>query len=74
MKTDIRSQLLTVLEEFGRRYPNWRFGQMVANVAGMADTEIWDVEDEQLLEAAVKHLESRFGHPVTTAKTDQATV
>ena len=39
-----------------RRYPQWRFGQLIANVAGWADQEIWDVEDEQLLAAAQSHL------------------
>jgi hypothetical protein len=42
-----------------RRYPEWRFGQLVANVAGWADQEIWDVEDERLLEAALLHLQQR---------------
>ena len=31
-------------------YPDWRLGRLVANVAGWADQEIWDIEDEQLLE------------------------
>jgi len=31
-------------------------GQLIANVAGWADQEIWDVEDEQLLAAAELHL------------------
>jgi hypothetical protein len=30
---------------------------LIANVAGWADQEIWDVEDEQLLQAAQVHLE-----------------
>ena len=29
---------------------------MIANVAGWADEEIWDVEDEKLLAAAQSHL------------------
>jgi len=35
---------------------DWRFGQLIANVAGWADQEIWDVEDQQLLAAARLHL------------------
>jgi len=45
------------LMELQRRYPNWRFGQLVANVAGWADVDVWDVEDQQLLAAALSHLE-----------------
>jgi hypothetical protein len=52
-----RPDLLAAIAELGRRYPDWRLGQLVANVAGWADQEIWDVEDAQLLEAARLHLE-----------------
>jgi len=56
MKSQARTELLTAIAELSERYPNWRFGQLVANVAGWADQEIWDVEDEHLLEAARIHL------------------
>lgn len=49
------SILLEVLTELRRRYPEWRFGQLVANIAGWADQDVWDIEDEQLLEAARLH-------------------
>jgi hypothetical protein len=52
-----RVELLAAIAELCQRYPDWRLGQLVANVAGWADQEIWDVEDEQLLEAARHHLE-----------------
>jgi hypothetical protein len=48
---------MAALAELSRRYPDWRFGQLVANVAGWADKEIWDVEDAQLLAAAQAHLD-----------------
>lgn len=51
-----RDELLKCLAELCQRYPHWRFGQLVANIAGWADHEIWDVEDEQLLEAARSHM------------------
>lgn len=54
-----RVDLLQTLEALSDLYPHWRFGQLVANMAGIADTSIWDVEDEALLEAAKRHLESR---------------
>ena len=51
-----RVDLLAAMAELSRRYPEWRLGQLVANVAGWADQEIWDVEDEQLFQAARSHL------------------
>ena len=57
MNSPQRLDLLTVIAKLSQRYPDWRLGQLVANVAGWADHEIWDVEDEQLLEAARLHLE-----------------
>ena len=51
-----RSELFSVLSELARRYPHWRVGQLVANVAGWADAEVWDAEDEKLLSAARMHI------------------
>ena len=53
-----RSELFAALAELSRKYPHWRFGQLVANVVGWADVDAWDVEDEQLLVAATAHLEA----------------
>ena len=58
MTQNDRTELLTALAEMSRRYPDWRFGQLVANVAGWTDQDIWDVEDQKLLEACRTHLES----------------
>lgn len=57
MKNQLRADLLVAVTQLCERYPHWRFGQLIANVAGWADKEVWDVEDEQLLEAARQHLE-----------------
>lgn len=57
MNTEPRAELVAAIAALCQRYPQWRFGQLVANVAGWADQEIWDVEDEQLLQAARLHLE-----------------
>lgn len=57
MSQDPRADLLVVLAELSRRYPDWRLGQLVANVAGWADQEVWDVEDVELLRAARQHLQ-----------------
>jgi hypothetical protein len=62
-----RSDLLRIIEELCQRYPDWRLGQLVANVAGWADQEIWDVEDEKLLEAARLHLLQRATSDTTRA-------
>ena len=56
MKSQERTDLLAAIEQLCERYPHWRLGQLVANVAGWADQEIWDVEDQQLLAAARLHL------------------
>jgi hypothetical protein len=52
-----RADLLAAIARLGEQYPNWRFGQLIANVSGWADQEIWDIEDEQMLEAVRLHLE-----------------
>ena len=56
--TPDRSELFAALAELCKKYPHWRFGQLVANVAGWSDVEAWDVEDEQLLAAALSHLKA----------------
>jgi hypothetical protein len=59
MNSQNRADLFAVLGELSRCDPEWRLGQLIANVAGWADQEIWDVEDQQLLDAARLHLEQR---------------
>jgi len=57
MNSETRDELLAAIAQLSHRYPNWRLGQLIANVAGWADQEIWDVEDEQMLAAAQSHLD-----------------
>jgi len=52
-----RAALFDIFSELCRRYPDWRFGQLVSNVSGWADVAMWDVEDEQLLAAGRAHLD-----------------
>lgn len=58
-----RKQLLTALEELSAVYPDWRLGQLVSNASywakGPKAEAIWDVEDEELLEAIREHLKER---------------
>jgi hypothetical protein len=61
MTDPARAEAFEALAELSRRYPHWRIGQLVANVAGWADAEVWDVEDEQLLAAARAHLATEAG-------------
>jgi hypothetical protein len=50
--------LFEALAELRQCYPDWRLGQLVANVAGWTDQNVWDVEDEQFLAAVKEHLRS----------------
>jgi hypothetical protein len=55
MKSD-RTELFDALSELQRRYPQWRFGQLISNIAGWADQSVWDIEDERFLAAVMEHL------------------
>jgi hypothetical protein len=56
-----RKDVLRILEELSEACPEYRFGQMIANLAmlarGDAEGAVWDMEDDELLAAARKHLE-----------------
>ncbi len=61
--TAVRMKLLQLLAAMSERYPEWRFGETVANLAAWArqppephDMGIWDVEDEELVAALERHL------------------
>ncbi len=63
MTETVRRDVLAGLAELSAAFPNWRLGQMIANlsvVARGATTEaIWDVEDEELLAAIRQQLAKR---------------
>lgn len=69
MNDQQRVELLAAVEALSRRYPHWRLGQLVANVAGWADQEIWDIEDQQLLTAAQSHLQQSAASNVSAPAT-----
>jgi hypothetical protein len=56
----VRKDVLSLLEELSKACPEYRFGQMIANLTmlarGDAEGALWDIEDEELLAAARKHL------------------
>jgi hypothetical protein len=51
-----RDELLSTLDELGRLFPDWRLGQMLANLAmaaGHAESgAVWDLEDSEAIMAA----------------------
>ena len=57
-----RQEILRLLGQLSELAPDYRFGQMIANLSYMASgptTEaIWDMEDDQLLAAIKKHIDS----------------
>jgi hypothetical protein len=59
--TTTRGALLTLLTKLSDEAPDLRFGQMIANLATLAQgakpEAIWDAEDEELLAAARRLLE-----------------
>ncbi len=56
IELDPRAEVWAALAELSRRYPDWRLGPLVANVADWADQGVWDVEDADLLRVARRHL------------------
>jgi hypothetical protein len=52
-------ELMEALAELRVLFPDWRVGQMIASLALAAgrDGAVWDIEDEQLLEAARQLIE-----------------
>lgn len=61
MNSEVRRELLRILDDLGEHTPDVRFGQLLVNLSYMAKSftaeAIWDVEDEELLVAARSHLE-----------------
>jgi hypothetical protein len=55
-----RREILHLLERLSELAPDVRFGQLIANLSylaiGPTNEAIWDMEDEQLLEAIRQHI------------------
>ena len=60
-----RDELLTAISELGRLFPEWRMGQMLANLAMSAGHSepgaVWDLEDGEALAAAQRLIERHHG-------------
>jgi hypothetical protein len=63
MTNSVRQDVLQALGELSEAFPEWRLGQMIANLAvvarGATGEAIWDVEDDELLAAIHRQLDNR---------------
>ena len=73
MNPTTRSELFEVLAELSEMYPDWRIGQMLGNLATFAGKTspeaLWDMEDDEFIAAAKRHMERRRSanpEPTTT--------
>lgn len=75
MNTSVSEELLEAIAELRALFPDWRMGQLVANLttaAGGVDAgAVWDVEDDALLSAARRLIERNRGR--RAAPSEQAT-
>jgi hypothetical protein len=59
MITTVREEILRQLARLSELTPDVRFGQLIANLSylaiGPTNEAVWDMEDEQLLEAIRQH-------------------
>jgi hypothetical protein len=65
MNVSTAEELIEAVSELQELFPDWRFGQLVANLvtaAGGTDVSaIWDMDDAQLLTAARRLIERNRG-------------
>lgn len=68
MTTTTGNELLAAMRELRDLFPDWRVGQLVANLTQAAGRDregaIWDIEDEELLAAAQRLIERNRGRQV----------
>ena len=69
MSAPAHDELILAVAELRALFPDWRFGQLVANLALAAgrDGAVWDVEDEELLAAARRLIERNSGRNAVRA-------
>ncbi|HMC64265.1 MAG TPA: hypothetical protein VKI65_04940 [Gemmataceae bacterium] len=76
MKVSVAEELIEAMSELRMLFPDWRMGQLVANLvtaAGGTDAgAIWDMEDEKLLAAARRLIERNRGRNAVDAEPDAA--
>jgi hypothetical protein len=61
MMNPVRQDVLQVLTELSALAPEVRLGQLIVNLSylarGLSNESVWDMEDDELLTAARKHLQ-----------------
>ena len=71
MSVSTTDELLACFAELRTLFPDWRIGQLVANLVlatGSTDASaIWDVADEQLLAAAQRLIKQNSGRSSVNA-------
>jgi hypothetical protein len=76
MSVSTTDELVEAIAELRLLFPDWRMGQLVANLAMAAgSTEpggIWEVEDEHLLVAARRLIERNRGRTASGAEPSTA--
>jgi hypothetical protein len=69
MNVSVSEELHEAISELRMVFPDWRLGQLVANLvmaAGGKDAgDIWETKDEQLLAAARRLIERNRGREAT---------
>jgi hypothetical protein len=72
MNISATDELIEAISELRVLFPDWRMGQLVANLvmaAGGTDgSAIWDIEDEQLLAAARRLVTRNRGRQTSNAE------
>ncbi len=72
MTTQVRQEILHVLEDLSNCCPEVRFGQLVADLSylakGPTNAAIWDMEDGELLAAARRHLAEHLSRRSSAAQ------
>ena len=63
---DLKQDILRALAELVEYTPDVRFGQLIANLSviarGPTPEAVWDMEDDELLEAVKSHIEDYDRH------------
>jgi hypothetical protein len=68
---ELKQEILRALNELVEQTPDVRFGQLIANLAviakGPTPEAVWDMEDDELLEAIKSHMEDFERSPAEVA-------
>jgi hypothetical protein len=74
MSISTADELIEAIAELRRLFPDWRMGQLIANLtmaAGASDeVAVWDVKDEDLLRAARRLIDRNRGRRANVSEPD----